>query len=130
MTMPRALLLMTTSSYRAGAFLDAARAAGVEIVVGTERAQVLAASNPAGNLTLDFADEAGAVRAISAYAARHPLDAVIAADDEGVTLAAEAALALGLPHAPPAAVRAACNKLASREAFARAGLPTPGFESV
>ena len=128
--MPRVLLLMTTSSYRAGAFLDAARAAGVEIVVGLERAQVLAASNPAGNLTLDFADEAGAAHAIAAYAARHPLDAVVAADDEGVTLAARAALALGLPHAPPAAVRAARSKLASREAFARAGLPTPAFERV
>jgi len=124
------MLLMTTATYRASAFLEAARAVGAEVVVGTERAQVLAASNPAGHLTLDFADEAGAARAIAAFAARHPLDAVIAADDDGATLAARAAEALGLAHAPHAAVRAARSKLASREAFAGAGLPTPRFERV
>jgi len=126
--MPRVLLLMSTATYRAGAFLEAARALGVPAVVGTDRAQALASLNPEGHLTLDFADEAGSVREIVAFARRTPLEAVIATDDDGAILAARAAGALGLAHAPASAVRAARSKLATREAFARAGLPTPRFE--
>src|SRR5436190_1439933 len=126
--MPRVLLLMTTTTYRASAFLEGARALGVQVVVGSDRAQALAALHPEGHLTLDFGDERGATREIVAFAGRTPLDAVIAADDDGAILAAVAADALGLAHAPVAAVRAARSKLATREAFARAGLPTPHFQ--
>jgi biotin carboxylase len=128
--MSRVLILMTTTTYRAGAFLEAARALGVPVVVGSDRAQALASLHPAGHLTLDFADPARAAREIAAFAREHPLDAVLAADDDGAVLAAAAAEALGLAHAPVAAVRAARSKLATREAFARAGLPTPRFERV
>jgi biotin carboxylase len=126
--MPRVLLLMTTTTYRASAFLEAARSLGVPVVVGTDRPQALASLHPAGHLTLGFAGAARAAREIAAFAQQHPLDAVLAADDDGTVLAAEAAEALGLEHAPVAAVRAARSKLATREAFARAGLPTPRFE--
>src|SRR5262245_50736688 len=126
--MPRVLLLMTTATYRASAFLEAARALGVPVVVGTDRPQALASLHPEGHLTLDFADETGATAEIVAFARRTPLGAVIATDDDGAILAARAAAALGLAHAPVAAVRAARSKLATREAFARAGLPTPRFE--
>jgi len=128
--MPRVLLLMTVTSYRAGAFLDAARSLGVPVVVGSDREQALAPLHPDGHLTLDFADEPRAVSDIAAFAKARPLDAVIAADDDGVILAARAAEVLGLAHAPVAAVRAARSKLASRKTFARAGLPTPRFEAV
>jgi biotin carboxylase len=126
--MPRVLLLMTTTTYRASAFLEAARSLGVPVVVGTDQPQALASLHPAGHLTLDFSDPARAAREIAAFAQQHALDAVLAADDEGAVLAAQAAEALGLAHAPVAAVRAARSKLASREAFARGGLPTPRFE--
>ncbi|HEY2953758.1 MAG TPA: ATP-grasp domain-containing protein [Candidatus Eisenbacteria bacterium] len=126
--MPRVLLLMTSNTYRAGAFLDAARAAGVAVTVGADRRQALESLHPAGHLTLDFGAPERAAREIAAFAQRHPLDAVLAADDEGAILAALAAETLGLAHAPVAAVRAARSKLATREAFARAGLPTPWFE--
>jgi biotin carboxylase len=128
--MPRVLLLITTNTYRASAFLDGARALGVETVVGTERAQAFAARHPAGHLTLDFADTGCALRQIADFAGVHPIDAVIAADDDGAVLAAQASHALGLAHAPAAAVAAARSKLASREAFARAGLPSPRFERL
>ena len=48
------LLLMMSHTYRAGAFLDAARALGVEAVVGSERPQALASLHPLGHLVLDF----------------------------------------------------------------------------
>ena len=126
--MPRVLFLMTTATYRASAFLAAARAVGAEAVVGTERPQALASLHPQGHVALPFDDLAAAMREIEAFARRHPLDAVISADDEGSVLAATAAEALGLPHAPPGAVRSARSKLATRAAFARAGLPSPRFE--
>jgi biotin carboxylase len=125
--MPRILLLMTTHTYRAAAFLEAARRLGVAAVVGSERPQALAAVNPAGHLTLDFLEPERATRAIVDFARTYPLDAVVAADDDGVVLAAMAAAALGLPHHPVAAVEAARNKYRMRQLLAAAGIPCPRF---
>ncbi len=100
--MERVLVLMTTTTYKAAAFLEAARRLGLEVVVGSERPQALAGLNPAGHLTLDFADPEGAARTIAAAA---PFATVVAADDEGAVLAATAGLS-------------------------EAGLPTPWFEPI
>src|SRR5690606_29440909 len=102
--MRRLLLLMTTQTYRASASLAAARRLGVSVVVGSERPQALEAANPAGHLTLDFFDPEEATRTIVDFAQTHPINAVVAADDEGAILAAMASMALGLPHHPVAAV--------------------------
>jgi len=121
---------MSATTYRAGAFLEAAHRLGLAVTVGTDRPQALGEQNPAGHLTLDFGDPRAATGEIVAFAARRPLRALVAADDDGVELAARAAEALGLAHHPPAAVRAARDKLATRRAFAAAGLPVPWFEPV
>src|SRR5262245_20923662 len=121
---------MATRSYRAGAFLEAAGRIGVPVTVGSERGQALAWANPDGHLTLDFGAVGRSVGGIEAFAKRRPLAAVLAADDDGVELAAEAARALGLAHHPPAAVAATRDKLRMRERFAAAGLPSPRFERV
>ena len=126
--MERVLVLMTTATYKAAAFLEAARRLGLEVVVGSERPQALAGLNPGGHLTLDFADPEGAARAILATGAS--LAAVIAADDEGAVLAATASRALGLPCSPLEAVRAARSKQRTRERLREAGLPTPWFEPI
>ncbi len=126
--MSRLLLLMTTSSYKAGAFMAAAQRLEVELVTGMERPQSLMSLNPAGHLVLDFARPEKAVGKIGCHAREHPIDAVIAADDDGVVLAAEAATALGLAYSPVAAVRIARDKLLTRRALRRAGLATPWFE--
>jgi biotin carboxylase len=128
--MDRVLLLMTATSYKAGAFLDAARRLGVAVTVASDRPQALADMNPAGHLTLDFADPDRAARAIEAFARLNPVHAIVAADDDGAVIAALAAEALGLPHHPPAAVRAARSKLLTRERLAAAGLPAPWFERI
>jgi biotin carboxylase len=123
----RLLLLMTTTTYRATVFLEAARRLQVPVVVGSERPQALAAANPSGHLTLDFQAPEEATRAIVAFAERHPLGGVVAADDDGVILAAMAAAALGLPHHPVEAVRAARNKYRMRQVLAASGLRCPRF---
>ena len=125
--MKRVLLLMTSRTYRAGAFLDAARALGVDVVVGSERPQALAFAHPPGHLTLDFARPERAADAVAAFARRRPIDAVVAVDDDGVVLAALAAERLGLRHASAAAVRASRDKHAMRERLAAQGVDAHWF---
>jgi biotin carboxylase len=126
--MYRVLLLMTTTTYRASAFLEAARHLHVPVVVGSERPQALAVANPGGHLTLDFSAPEEAARTVVAFARDDPISAVIAADDDGVILAAMASAALGLPHNPVGAVAAARNKYRMRQVLAEAGIPCPRFE--
>ncbi len=123
----RLLLLMSTTTYKAEAFLAAAGRLGLATVVGTDRPQALAALDPQGNLDLPFAFPQAAVDRVRHFAARFPIDAVLAADDEGVVLAAHVARALGLAHNPVAAVETARNKLDTRRALQSAALPTPHF---
>jgi formate-dependent phosphoribosylglycinamide formyltransferase (GAR transformylase) len=125
----RVLLLMTTTTYRAHAFLDAAARLGIPVVVGSERAQALAAVNPGGHLTLDFTAPEAASRSIVEFANTYPIGGVVAADDDGVILAAMASEALGLPQNPVAAVAAARNKYRMRQILAAAGLRSPRFWS-
>ena len=128
--MHRLLLLMTTTTYRVSAFLEAARRLDVPVVVGSDREQALAAANPAGHLTLDFLAPEMATDAIVRFAKQYPIQAVVAADDDGAILAAMAAAALGLPHNAVDAVAAARNKHRMREVLADAGVPSPRSELV
>ena len=105
----RVLLLTTVRSYRLEAFRKAAERLGVEIVNGVDLPEALADQWPDA-LPLAFGDVAGSVRRIVAYAADHPLTAVLAVDDSGSLIAAAASHALGLPHNNPAAAEAARDK--------------------
>ncbi len=124
---PRLLLLLPTRTYRAEDFTKAAARLGVELTVGSEEPNVLAAANPAGYLALDFRSPERAARQVAAFTARHPIDAVVGVDDDTTVLAAAVAEALGLPTNPRAAAEAARNKGESRERLAAAGLPVPRF---
>ncbi len=128
--MERLLLLMTTNTYRAGAFLEAARRLGVPVVVGSDREQALAAANPGGHLTLNFLAPEKASRAIIEFAKQYPIQAVVSADDDGAILAAVAAAALGLRHSSLDAVAGARNKHRMREILAAAGVPSPRYVLV
>ncbi len=123
--MPRVLLLMTGTTYRADAFVEAAGRAGVDLVIGTDRPQALAFAKPEAHLTLDFETPDSALAAVSAFHASYPVDAALAADDEGVVLAARVARSLGLPGHPPEAAEAARDKRRFRRVMAQAGLSGP-----
>jgi formate-dependent phosphoribosylglycinamide formyltransferase (GAR transformylase) len=125
--MQRLLLLMTTHTYRANAFLEAARCLRLPVVVGSERPQALSSVNPAGYLTLDFLAPEAATRTIVEFHQQYPIAAVVAADDDGVVLAASASAALGLSHNPIESVMAARNKYRMRQILAAAGVPGPRF---
>src|SRR5262249_37075981 len=110
------------------AFLEAARALDVSVVVGSDHANVFAAVHPEGLLSLDFREPRVAAPVAAEYHARHPLAAVLACDDDGVRIAAAIAAALGLAGSPPAAVERALDKRLMRQALAAAGVPSPWFE--
>jgi biotin carboxylase len=84
---------------------------------------------PEATLVLPFGrPDAATERIVTAHRAR-PVDAVVAADDDGVLLAAQARRALGLPGNPAEAVAAARDKRVFRDVLRAAGLPGPWFRA-
>ncbi len=122
----RVLLLMSPATYRAGAFLNAAKRLNFELVVGIDLPETLSEywHVPLG---VDFADPERSVRTIVEFAQEHPLHAIIAVDDSATELAARASAALGLAHNSPQAAEAARDKLLMRKLMSAGGAPCPVF---
>ena len=124
----RVLLLLPSGTYKAPDFLDAARRLGVDVVVASETEQTLAEAMGDRALVVDLSDPAGSAQRVVALAARFPLDAVVAVDDQGLLIAALAAKELGLPANDPEAVGRTRNKAAMRAALAAAPTPDTGSQ--
>jgi len=124
----RVLLLVPDSTYRIGDFLQAAHALGVEVVVGTQHAHVLA--ERAGSFAVPLAHPEEAAEVIVAHDTVAPIDAVVALDDQGTVAAAEASARLGLRHNPPEAARAARDKVLMRTLLDAAEVPQPTYVAV
>ena len=122
----RVLLLMSPATYRAGAFLSAARSLHLEVVVGIDLPETLADywHVPLG---VDFNDIATSVKTIVDFAQAHPIHAVLSVDDGASELAAHASAALGLAHNSPQAAEAARDKLLMRRLMSAGGAPCPIF---
>ena len=125
--MPRVLLVLPTTTYRAADFLKAAAAVGATVVVATEDEPPLLAERA---IRVDLDDPEAAALAMVERDDRLPIDAVVAVDDRGVLPAAHAALRLGLPHNPPAAVEATRDKARMRALLANGEVAQPDFELV
>ena len=123
----RLLLLLPTATYRTTAFVEAARRLGVELTVASELPSAFEAAQPAGLLTLDFADPAGAAARVRAFAAQYPVQGVAGVDDDTVVVAAAVAEALGLRGNPMTAALGARDKHEQRRCLRAAGVPVPGF---
>lgn len=128
--MARILLLLPTSTYRATDFLRAAAEIGAEVVVASERRQALSPLMGHRALMVPLRRPQVAADRIVALAEQAPLDAVVAVDDQGVLVAAEAAARLGLAHNPPDAVAATRDKTMLRQRLATAGVRQPEFRVV
>jgi biotin carboxylase len=122
----RVLLLMSPATYRAGAFLNAARSLNLEVVVGIDLPETLSEywHVPLG---LDFTDPGASLRTITEFAQQHPIHAVVSVDDSATELAALAGTALGLAHNSPQAAEAARDKLLMRTLMSAGGAPCPIF---
>jgi biotin carboxylase len=123
--MPRVLLLLPTSTYRAPDFVAAAARLGVEVVVGSEHRQAMARDMGDRAVVVPLSDREAGAAAIIALHARSPIDAVVAVDERGVEVAALAGEQLGLVHTDPRAVAATRDKALMRALLADAGVPQP-----
>ena len=119
------LLIIPTTTYNTGDFMAAASRLGVDVIVASDKQQVLEKLAPGKTLTLPFNDVDGAVETIVRFCEPQPVGAIVGVDDHSVILAAFASKALGIGHNDPEAVQAAGNKLLLRRRLAAAGLPTP-----
>jgi biotin carboxylase len=128
MVSSRLLLLLPSSTYRAGAFVDAARRLGVDLTVGSDHRSTMTPLQPTSLLQVDLADGDRACAQAAAFHADHALSAVVGVDDDTTVLAARISAALGLTHPSPAACEAARDKALQREILARASVPVPRFE--
>jgi len=122
----RVLLLMSPATYRAGAFLNAAKNLNLAVIVGIDLPETLTEywHVPLG---LDFQNQEASVRTIVEYARQHPIHAIISVDDSAVEIAARASAELGLAHNSPQAAEAARNKLLMRTLMSAGGAPCPVF---
>jgi len=130
MALQRLLLLIPTTTYRTEDFVEAAQTLDVDLVIASDRPNVMAGEFPDHLLTLPFGDPVAAAREIRGYAERRPLDAVVPVDDATTVVASAIGEALGLRVNPLAAAQATRNKLVMRERLARAGVPSPPFAAV
>ena len=123
----RLLLLVPTTSYRIGDFLDAAERLGIDVAVGSDQRQVLEQYSGGRTVTVDFKDLERGVAQVATYCGDYPLAAIIGVDDETTLIAAKASQALGLLCNTPDSVEATANKHRFRSRLANSGLPAPRF---
>ena len=125
--MKRVLLVASKTGYQVREFAGAARKLGAELVLATDRCDVL--DNPWGDdaAPVHFAMPA---KGIDALAARGPFDGILAVGDQPASVAAQAAQRLGLRYHSRDSALAAKNKYLTRRRLRDAGLLVPQFEVV
>ncbi len=121
-------MVLPTETYRATDFVTAARSLGVELSIASESKLPLLGADR--QVLIDCADPAASAERVADLAAVTPIDAIIAADDAGVEIAARASELIGLPSSPVAAVQATLDKAVARRLLARAEIAQPEFRVV
>ena len=125
----RLLLLASPTSYRVGAYRDAAKSIDIDLLVGSE-GECSLVSQSADGISLPLGDPDGTIKKILKEASRQPFDGVVAADDATVEITSRVAAALGLAHNPLEAARVSRRKDLGRKNLYEAGLPVPQFLKV
>ncbi len=125
--MKRVLLLIPTTSYRAQAFVEAARCLGIEFTIASEKANILASLNPDGLVTIAYDNLRKAIDEVKAFAREHTIDAVVGVDDQSTIFAAELSASLGLSHNSVESVVAAHDKFLTRRRLEGSGVCQPRY---
>ena len=126
--MSRLLLLLPTTTYRAEAYLDAARRLKLDVTVGGEQKFASASKATGTFLPLDFDHPHRSAQTAAEFVRHYPIDAVIGVDDLTAVAAAAIAEKLALPHNSVASVDAARNKFRMRELLSAQGVPVPRYQ--
>ena len=125
--MPHILLLLPTATYRAEAFLEAARKLNISVTIGCEHADRWEHFPSNGVLLLDFQNFKVSQDRVEHLMKTHPLDGIIGVEDTTTFLAASLAFVLGLPHHSPKSASAARNKLEMRSLLQTSKIRIPHF---
>lgn len=128
--MPRLLLLLPAAGYANRDFIAAAARLDIELVACADYCHRLAPGWGLPPLMSVPFDQPGIALPQVLAALKQPVDAVLAADDHGLALAAQLRVALKLPGNPPEAVATLTDKLRFRQLQQATGLPHPGFVQV
>jgi biotin carboxylase len=123
----RLLLLIPTTTYRAEAFVEAARRLDVDLTVASEHDSTFSTNEPDRLLTLDFANPELASDQVRAFAIEYPVTAVFGVDDGTAVVAAHASRKLGVARNRVEAVEAAASKHRQRVLLKDRGVPVPEF---
>lgn len=126
--MPTAVVILPTSTYRASDFVAAANSLGVELIVASEEPPPFDMGDH--YLQIDCSDPDRAAEQITSLGDAVLIDAVIAADDQGVLVAARAAGKLGLLGNPYPAAAATRDKARMRECFDAAEIEQPAYVTI
>ena len=123
-------LVLPTGGYRGPDFVAAAEELGIDLLVLSDGTLGYPGGVVSDVVVADCSDTDAAAEALVEAAGRRPVDAVVGVDDQGVLVAAAAAVRLGLPHNPVGAVAATRDKAAMRRLLDAAGVPQPRFAVV
>ncbi len=119
--MPRVLLIAATTGYQTRSFAAAARRAGIEVMLATDRCHILEDPWNDSAIPIRFDEPENAAKTLSGL----DFDGVVAVADRPTVIAALTAQRLGIPWHPPEAAAACRDKHRMREIFRAAGLPAP-----
>lgn len=126
--MPTAVVILPTSTYRASDFVAAANSLGIDLIVASEEPSPFEEGDR--YLQIDCSDPERAAEQITTVGDTTPIDAVIAADDQGVLVAARAAEKLGLLGNSYAAAAATRDKARMRESLDAAEIEQPAYVTI
>ena len=126
----RALLLLPSRSYRVSGFIAACSKANAEIIIGVDDEQISESLGDGLVKRFNFSDAMVGAKEVVQFADGRDFDAVIAAEEESVLVAAHAAAQLGVEHNSVESVMACRDKNLLRVALSEAGLLQPSFRFV
>ncbi len=129
----RLLLIAPHNSYRITPYITAAQKMGVTVLVASTSEHSLVSEVAEGlriNLGISHNNFEQALEPILTAHRERPFTGVIATDDSAVSLASQAARAMGLPHNPPEAVQLTHRKDLARACLKQHGVPVPDFRRI
>jgi hypothetical protein len=128
--MPRVLLFATTTGYQTRSFSEAAARLGVELVLATDRCDMLEDPWQDAAIPVRFHEEERSAAVVLERARAQPIDGILVVGDRPTTIAAMVGEALGLSGHRPPATAIARNKLLTRERLRDSDLRVPWFVPV
>ncbi|MCL4433675.1 MAG: ATP-grasp domain-containing protein [Actinobacteria bacterium] len=128
--MARILIIAPTGTYRAAAFVAAAKRLGVEIVTACDKDIPIPSGAHNYIVTLPLDSPHVAAEQVIQLDRKLPIDAIMALDDRGVELAALAGERLGLVHNDPESAARTLHKNLQREAMHAAEVAQPTYRTI